>query len=65
MKHSAPRGRQLKRLACLSTVTVVLAMIAAPSSGVAQGPVVDPATPPAVDEIASSRNITQIANLPK
>jgi hypothetical protein len=65
MKHSAPRGRQLKRLACLSTITVVLALLAAPSSGVAQGPVADPATPPAVDEIASSRNITQVANLPK
>ena len=65
MKHSAPRGRQLKRLACLSTATVVLALIAAPSTGAARGPADDPGTPPAVDEIVSSRNITQVANLPK
>jgi hypothetical protein len=64
MKHSAPRGRQLKRLAGLSVVTIVLGLAVVPSSGVAQR-AADPATPPAVDQIASSRNIRQIANLPK
>jgi hypothetical protein len=63
MKHSAPQGRQLKRLACLTTATVLLGLLAAPSSGVAQP--TDPATPPAVDQIASSANIKQVANLPK
>jgi hypothetical protein len=63
MKHCAPRGRQLKRLACLSTVTVLLGLLAAPSTGAAQAP--DPGTPPGVDEIASSPNIEQVAYLPK
>jgi hypothetical protein len=61
MKHSAPRGRQLKRLACLSTATVVLSLLVAPTAGVAQAPSV----PPGVDEIASSPNLQQVANLPK
>jgi hypothetical protein len=64
MKHSAPRGRQLKRLACLSTATVVLSLLVAPSVGVAQAPA-SSATPPGVDEIASSANLQQVANLPK
>jgi hypothetical protein len=63
MKHSAPQGRQLKRLAYVTTATVLLGLLAAPSSGVAQAP--DPATPPGVDEIASSANLKQVANLPK
>lgn len=65
MKHSAPQGRQLKRLAGLSVITVVLALVAAPSSGAAQPSAVDPAVPLAVDEIASSPNVQQVANLPK
>jgi hypothetical protein len=51
-------------VAWLSAATVVLGLVAAPSSGTAQQ-AADPATPPAVDEIASSRNIRQVANLPK
>jgi hypothetical protein len=65
MKHSASRGRQLKRLACLSTAAVLIGLLAAPSSGVAQAPVLDPGTPPGVDEIASSPNLKQVAYLPK
>ena len=64
MKHSAPRGRQLKRLACLSTATLLLSLLVAPSVGVAQAPA-SAATPPGVDEIASSANLKQVANLPK
>jgi hypothetical protein len=63
MKHTAPQGRRLKRLACLSAATVLLGLLTAPSSGAAQAP--EPGTPPGVDEIASSRNIAQVANLPK
>ena len=62
--HSAPRGRQLKRLACLSTATVLLGLLVAPSVGAAQVPAAS-YTPPGVDEIASSSNIKQVANLPK
>ncbi|GID96672.1 LVIVD repeat-containing protein [Amorphoplanes digitatis] len=64
MKHSAPRGRQLKRLACLSVATVLLGLLTAPSSGMAQAPA-DPGTPPGVDEIASTPNLKQVAYLPK
>src|SRR6187551_885397 len=63
MKHSAPRGRQLKRLACLSAAAVVLGLLAAPSSGAAQAPAAD--TPPGVDEVASTPNLNQVAYLPK
>src|ERR1043165_7547929 len=65
MKHSASRGRQLKRLACLSTAAVLIGLLSAPSSGVAQAPVLDPGTPPGVDEIVSSPNLKQVAYLPK
>jgi len=65
MKHSAPRGRQLKRLACLSTATVVLGLLVAPAAGVAQAPAAPSSTPPGVDEIASSANLQQAAHLPK
>jgi len=65
MKHSASRGRQLKRLACLSTAAVLIGLLTAPSSGVARGPVLDPGTPPGVDEIASTPNLKQVAYLPK
>lgn len=64
MKHSAPRGRQLRRLACLSTATVVLSLLVAPSVGVAQAPA-GSVTPPGVDDIASSANLEQVANLGK
>ncbi|MFI7603350.1 LVIVD repeat-containing protein [Actinoplanes sp. NPDC049681] len=64
MKHSAPRGRQLKRLAGLSAAAVVAGLLAAPSSGAAQAPA-DPGTPPGVDEVASTPNINQVAYLPK
>jgi hypothetical protein len=65
MKHSASRGRQLKRLACLSTAAVLIGLLTAPSSGVAQAPALDPGTPPGVDEIASTPNLKQVAYLPK
>src|SRR5690349_8200428 len=64
MKHSASRGRQLKRLACLSAATVLIGLLTAPSSGAAQAPA-DPGTPPGVDEVASTPNINQVAYLPK
>jgi len=64
MKHSAPRGRQLKRLACLSTATVLLGFLVAPTAGVAQAPGAS-YTPPGVDEVSSSSNIRQLANVPK
>ncbi len=64
MKHSAPRGRQLKRLACLSTATVLLSALVAPTAGAAQAPAAS-YVPPGVDEIASSSNIKQLANVPK
>ena len=57
MKHSAPRGRQLGRLACLSVATVALSLLAAPSSSAAAAP--------GVDEIDSSANLQQVAHLPK
>jgi hypothetical protein len=57
MTHSAPQGRTLKRLAWISTSTVVLALLAAPAAHAA--------TPPGVDEIASSPNLTQLAHLDK
>ena len=64
MKHSAPRGRQLKRLACLSTATV-----AVEPPGRTVGRCGTGARwlgdPPGVDEIASSANLKQVANLPK
>ncbi|RSM65049.1 hypothetical protein DMB66_17995 [Actinoplanes sp. ATCC 53533] len=65
MKHSASRGRQLKRLACLSTAAVLIGLLTAPSSGAAQAPVLDPGTPPGVDEIVSTPNLKQVAYLPK
>ena len=60
----APRGPHLRRLACLAAATVVLGLVAAPSSGAARG-AAGPGTAPTVDEISSSRNLTQVANLPK
>ena len=65
MKHSASRGRQLKRMACLSAAAVLIGLLASPSSGAAQGPVLDPGTPPGVDEVASTPNLNQVAYLPK
>ncbi|BCJ52522.1 hypothetical protein Asp14428_39970 [Actinoplanes sp. NBRC 14428] len=65
MKHSAPRGRRLKRLACLGAATVVAGLLAAPSSGAAQAAPADPGTPPGVDEVASTPNLNQVAYLPK
>jgi hypothetical protein len=65
MKHSASRGRQLKRLACLSAGAVLIGLLASPSSGAARGPVLDPGTPPGVDEVASTPNLNQVAYLPK
>ena len=64
MKHSAPRGRQLTSLACLSTATVVLSLLVAPSTGVAQAPAAA-STPPGVDQIANSPNLQQVAHLDK
>jgi hypothetical protein len=64
MKHSAPRGRQLKRLACLSAATVLVGLLTAPASG-AGAPAPDPGTPPGVDEIVSTPNLKQVAYLPK
>jgi len=60
MTHSAPLGRQLKRLAVLSTATVLLSLLAAPFSASAAE-----SDTPGVDEIASSPNLTQKANIPK
>ncbi|WP_433724469.1 LVIVD repeat-containing protein [Actinoplanes sp. CA-051413] len=65
MKHSASRGRQLKRLACVSAAAVLFGLLSAPSSGAAQAPALDPGTPPGVDEVASTPNLNQVANLPK
>ncbi|GAA2574482.1 hypothetical protein GCM10010435_57500 [Winogradskya consettensis] len=62
MKDSAPRGRQVKRLAVLSAAVIGLALLTAPAS--AQDPL-DPGTPPGVDEIASTPNLKQVAYLPK
>jgi hypothetical protein len=42
----------------------MLGLVAAPSSGAARG-AAGPGTPPAVDQISSSRNLRQVANLPK
>ncbi|MEV6636566.1 hypothetical protein AB0M54_38075 [Actinoplanes sp. NPDC051470] len=60
MTHSAPRGRQLRRLAALSTATVVLSLLVAPFSAAAAE-----SDTPGVDEIRSSPNLTQAANIPK
>ncbi|MEV4642818.1 hypothetical protein AB0J80_36300 [Actinoplanes sp. NPDC049548] len=64
MKHSAPRGRQFKRLASVTAAAVVVGLLAAPASGAAHAPA-DPGTPPGVDEVASTPNINQVAYLPK
>ncbi|WP_305785964.1 LVIVD repeat-containing protein [Symbioplanes lichenis] len=63
MKHTAPQGRRLKRLAVLSTAAVVVGLLTAPGAGAAQAP--DPGTIPGVDEIRSSANLTQVAHLDK
>ena len=63
--HSAPRGRQLKRLAFLGTTTVLLSLLVAPSTGIAQAPADASSSPPGVDEIASSPNLKQVAHLDK
>jgi hypothetical protein len=65
MMHSAPRGRQLARLVGLGTVTALLGLVAAAPSSGAPGGTADPATPPGVDEIASSPNMRLVAQLPK
>ncbi|GAA1603609.1 LVIVD repeat-containing protein [Actinoplanes couchii] len=57
MRHSAPRGR-FKRLACLGAVAT-LAVLGFTAPAQAAAPI------PGVDEIASSSNIRQIANVPK
>ena len=64
MKHSAPRGRQLKRLACLSTATVVLSLLVAPPAGVAQAPA-SSAPHPGSTRSPAAPNLKQVANLPK
>jgi len=64
MKHTAPQGRRLKRLAVLAAAAVVVGLLTAPASGAAQTPT-DPGTPPGVDEIASSPNLKQVAYVPK
>lgn len=62
--HTAPRGRRpLRLLATAGTAVVLLGLLAAPSSGAGRTPA--DTAPPAVDEIASSRNMRQIAHLPK
>src|SRR5689334_15418041 len=58
-----PRKRRIPRLAAASAITVLLALVAVPGAGVARAP--EPETPPGVDEIASSPNLTQVAHLPK
>src|SRR5687767_11024926 len=65
MKHSASRGRQLKRLAGVSAAAVLIGLLSAPSSSAAQAPATDPGTPPGVDEVASTPNLNLVANLPK
>ncbi|GIE96244.1 LVIVD repeat-containing protein [Paractinoplanes rishiriensis] len=64
MKHTAPQGRQLKRLAALSVVAVVVGLLTAPASGAATPPA-SPNVIPGVDEIVSSPNLKQVAHLPK
>ncbi|AGL14281.1 LVIVD repeat-containing protein [Actinoplanes sp. N902-109] len=56
--------RQFKRLTGLSVAAIAAGLLTAPTSGVAQAPT-DPGTPPGVDEIASSPNLSQIAYVPK
>jgi LVIVD repeat-containing protein len=63
MKHAAPQGRRLKRLAVVGAVAIAAALLTAPASA-AQTPTA-PGTPPGVDEIASSPNLKQVAYLPK
>ena len=54
---------RIKRLACLSAATVLIGLLASPSSGAARAPAAD--APPGVDEIASSANLEQVAHLPR
>jgi hypothetical protein len=63
MKHTAPQGRRLKRMAALSATAVVVALLTAPASGAAQAATAP--APPGVDQIASSPNLKQVAYLPK
>jgi hypothetical protein len=63
MKHSAPQGRQLKRLACLSTAALALSLLVAPATGVAAPAAA--ADIPGVDEIVSSPNLSLVAHLDK
>ncbi len=62
--HTASRGRRpLRLLAAAGTAIVLLGTFAAPSSGADRAPAAT--TPPAEDQIASSPNLRQVANLPK
>ncbi len=66
MTHPAPQGRKFKRLASISAATVVLALLAVPAGGAAQAaPPPGNNTIPGVDEIVSSPNLKQLANVPK
>ena len=64
MKHLAPRGRMLKRLAAAGSLALVVTLMTAPTSSSAQAPA-DPGTIPGVDEIVSSPNLKQVAHLDK
>ncbi|MEV0895850.1 hypothetical protein [Actinoplanes sp. NPDC049802] len=58
MKHPAPQGR-LKRLSCIGAAAILSTLfLVAPAQA-------DPAVIPGVDQIVSSPNIKQIANVPK
>ncbi|MCY1139278.1 hypothetical protein OWR29_14860 [Actinoplanes sp. Pm04-4] len=64
MKHTAPRGRMLKRLAAVSAFALIAGLLTAPGSSAAQTPV-GGNTIPGIDEIVSSPNLKQIAHLDK
>ena len=62
MKHLAPQGRRLRRLAAVGAAAVLAAgLFTAPASGAPDSP----GTIPGVDEIVSSPNLTQVAHLDK
>jgi len=64
MKHTAPRGRMLKRLAAVSAFALVVGLPTAPGSSAARTPAGQHRIP-GVDEIVSSPNLQQVAHLDK
>ncbi|HEX8630446.1 MAG TPA: hypothetical protein VF755_19980 [Catenuloplanes sp.] len=66
MLQTAPQGwRRLVRFGAVTGAALLVGVVAVPASGNAQSSRVAPPAVPGVDEIVSSANLRQVANLPK